>query len=244
MKLNDNMPSPAQIEESPASKFREQFSHFYKSPDFTHFAFYDDIQGKVMGVMEIDDGGLSFLTNHENLCHCLKLTGIYVHKDSQDCGLFRQMIDSFLSLTEEHNVFTYLCARAYRIAFPLIQTPDQFIHFIGRKNEYFRYYHNKSQERLLSSELMKTYQKFGFCHLLVDKDDVGNPYWRKNILCRKPKNIHPELEEALEGRVFCDDEEWKDELVKADIFQAKPADKPKKRKKPRKPSSKKWRRHR
>ncbi len=243
MKLNENMPSPAVIEDAPTTKFKEQFSHYYKSPDHSHFAFVDQMQGQVLGMMEIDEGGLSFLTNHENVCHCLKLTGIYVFKDCQNLGLFRQMIESFLALTESHNVFTYLCARAYHLELPLIESNKQFIEFVRNKDDHFSYYRNKGQERLLSSELMKTYQRFGFCHLMVNKEDIKDRYWRKSILCKKPDNVHVELEEALEGRIFCDEDEWKDELVKAGIHQSKPSDKPKKRKKPRKPSSKKWRKH-
>ena len=170
-----------------------------------------------MGVMEMDTGGLSWLTNYENQCHAVHLKGIYVHPDCKGDGLFRSMMEILKSISAMYGVFIYFVARAFLINLPTIKTPEQFTHFINHKDDYFSYYHNKSTERHLSKELGKTYKRFGFCHLVVDADDVQDRFWRGSVLCSIPENMNPELEEAIKGRVYCDETEFVTELKRLGI---------------------------
>ena len=213
---NDNA-SQVEYENSPSIKFREKFAEFYKSPDLQHFVFWDDLGERVMGVMEMDTGGLSFLTNYENQCHAVHLLGIYVHPDCKGDGLFRAMMENLNQLADMFGVFIYFVARAYLINLPTIKTPEQFTHFLENKDDFFSYYSNKSTERYLSRELGKTYKRFGFCHLVVDSDDVQDRFWRGSVLCSIPENINPELEEAIKGRVYCDETEFVTELKRLGI---------------------------
>lgn len=240
---NDNV-SQVEYENSPSIKFREKFAEFYKSPDLQHFVFWDDLGERVMGVMEMDTGGLSFLTNYENQCHAVHLLGIYVHPDCKGDGLFRAMMENLNQLADMFGVFIYFVARAYLINLPTIKTPEQFTHFLENKDNHFSYYSNKSTERYLSRELGKTYKRFGFCHLVVDDDDVQDRFWRGSVLCSTPENMNPELEEATRGRVYCDKTEFVRELKRLGICNSGSSNRRNRKKDPKKRNKSQKRSHR
>ena len=193
------------FEESPVGKFLQQTGYFCKTPDYTNFVFYDDINMICQGGFTLTHGNLSFLTDEENCHHTIKLQNIFIRKDSRGGGLFGSILDAVKDFAEDHGVFLYLLARSFKLDMPTIRRPEEYVEWIKHHNDDIEMVKNTDEEWVKSKLLLDTYKKYGFCSFDAEPEDVSKKKWLEQILCAGIDNVTPALQEILLPRIHCED---------------------------------------
>jgi hypothetical protein len=189
---------------SPVDQFTLKAGSFFITPNNINYGWWDSWQREVLGMLEISQGNLSFLTPSQNRRECIHIVGVSIREKNRGCGLFRAYMELLNSLADTSGCCLYLCARAFKVDIPKIHDEKTFLKYI-RDMPGFDYYKDKSKEIWQSELLRRKYWEFGFSGLVIEDEDMDDQLWKRFACGYCPTTASDEMKRAFGERLNADE---------------------------------------
>ena len=185
-KKNEKKPKPdfSDFENTGRYKFLEYLGVVCPTPNWQDFFWYyeDRLAGnsRVVWVINIDfmhNQQLGLKWSHDNTVH---IRSLGVANDERGVGFLSCLCSLLIRVAEESGVFLYGTARPFRYDIPRIETTDQALAFIEKRdNDWWSEKENKDYKKKAAS-LRDAYLKNGFCRYDSSGFSCGNKFWKTN----------------------------------------------------------------
>ena len=201
-------PDYSDFENTGRYKFLEHLGVICPTPNYQDFFwYYEDrvLQDyRVVGIINIDwmhNHQLGLKWSHDNTVH---IRSLGVANDDRGVGFFSCLCALLIRVAEESGVFIYGTARPFRYDIPRIETPDDGLAFLKKRDsEWFSEKESKDYKEK-ASDLRNAYLKHGFCGYDSSGFACGNKFWKTNSFGYLSSNLDLSgVEEYFSNHLTC-----------------------------------------